>query len=368
MTDTGRVAFLNRLLGTAESWPNVRAMLADLCAAYGLRAAGLRWPAEGPAVLLAETAPPVKPAFQAAVPVPLQAAGLLWADGAVAGDDDMLRLAANVLGHSQAMRKFLGPAVEQARVAQRMEDAGRVAGRVAHDLDNVFQGVTGFNALALEVLEVGSPAWQNVSEADGAARQGMKFCTQLHQLSRAGHARPVPAGLAAVASRETGRLAKAYPALKFEVESPPDLQEVAVENVALQVILGHLLDNAAEASPAGGTVRVTGKLVELVPADLPGLLGVPATGPHVEVRIGDKGPGITDEDRRRMFVEPFYTTKFRHRGLGLAVVYRMLYAHRGGVQADGRPGEGTTVRVVLPLAAARAPAVESGRSSGGSVT
>ena len=52
-----------------------------------------------------------------------------------------------------------------------------------------------------------------------------------------------------------------------------------------------------------------------------------------------------------MFVEPFYTTKFRHRGLSLAVVYRMLYAHRGGVQADSRPGKGTTIRIVLPLAA-----------------
>jgi len=66
-----------------------------------------------------------------------------------------------------------------------------------------------------------------------------------------------------------------------------------------------------------------------------------------------------------MFVEPFYTTKFRHRRLSLAVVYRMLYAHRGGVQADGQPGKGTTIRVVLPLAAARVPAVEPGRSSGG---
>jgi signal transduction histidine kinase len=88
----------------------------------------------------------------------------------------------------------------------------------------------------------------------------------------------------------------------------------------------------------------------------------------VEVRIADTGPGLTDDARRRMFVEPFFTTKFRHRGLSLAVVYRMLYAHRGGVQVDSQPGRGTTVRVVLPLAAARVPAVEPGRSTGGPVS
>ena len=49
-----------------------------------------------------------------------------------------------------------------------------------------------------------------------------------------------------------------------------------------------------------------------------------------------------------MFVEPFFTTKYRHRGLSLAVVYRMLYAHRGGVQADARPGQGTIVRLCSP--------------------
>ena len=217
MADSGRVDFLNRLLGPADTWPHVRAILADFCAAFGLRAAGLRWPADGPAVLFAETATTSRPAFHAPIPVPQQLAGLLWAEGAVAGDDGLLKLAAKVVGHSATLRKFLGPVADQARVAQRLEDAGRVAGRVAHDLDNVFQGVTGFNALALEQLEPSSPAWQNVSEADGAARQGMKFCTQLHQLSRGGFARPVPVAVPGVLAREVDRLGKVFPSVRLTV-------------------------------------------------------------------------------------------------------------------------------------------------------
>ena len=143
------------------------------------------------------------------------------------------------------------------------------------------------------------------------------------------------------------------------------LPPVAFEGGGLQAILGYILDNAAEASAKGGSVIAAAQLVELAPDDLVGLLGCPATGPHIEVRISDQGPGLTDDAKRRMFVEPFYTTKIRHRGLSLAIVYRMLYAHRGGVQAVGQPGKGTTIRIVFPLAAARVPAVEPGRSSGG---
>jgi signal transduction histidine kinase len=280
----------------------------------------------------------------------------------------MIQLAGNALGASPVLKKWLGPAADQARIAQRLEDAAKVAGRVAHDLDNVFQGVTGFLALATDELVPGSPAHDNVREADTAARAGMRFCVQLHQLSRGGQARPLPASVPAAIGREVARLAKDHAGVRIDVDAPNDLPAVAVEGTGLQMILGHLLDNAVEASPKDGKVTVVARLVELAPADLPGFLGRPAAGPHVEVRITDAGPGLTEEARRKMFVEPFFTTKFRHRGLSLAVVYRMLYAHRGGVQADARPGQGTILRVVFPLAAARVPAVETGRSSGGSVS
>ena len=74
-------------------------------------------------------------------------------------------------------------------------------------------------------------------------------------------------------------------------------------------------------------------------------------GPHVLVTVSDTGAGIKPEVRRRLFAEPFFTTKVRHRGLGLAVAFRILSAHRGGVQLDPAPppGPGTVARVVLPL-------------------
>ena len=367
MTDTGanaRIDFVNRVLGSSDTWPSPRAMLVDMCVAFGLRSAGVRWPAEGAAVLLAETTPGSITAFRASIPVPDQASGQLWADGTLK-DSEWLTLVANAIGNSQVFRNFLGPAADQARISRRLDDAAKVAGRVAHDLDNVFQGVTGFASLAMESLHSNSPAYSNILEVETSARQGLEFCAQLHQLSRGGTARPLPSAVSGAITRELARVTSAFPAVRFESDVFPNLPPVAVEAGGLQAVLGLLLDNAAEASPKDGTGRITARLVELASADLAGFLGSPATGPHVEVQISDSGPGLTEEARQKMFVEPFFTTKFRHRGLSLTVVYRMIFAHRGGVQAGSSPGKGTTIRVVLPLSAARVPAVETVRSTGG---
>ncbi len=124
------------------------------------------------------------------------------------------------------------------------------------------------------------------------------------------------------------------------------------------MVLGHLMENAIEACPQGGVVRVTARTVELSDADAKTYLGKPVGGSHLLVTITDSGIGIKPDVRRRLLVEPFFTTKVRHRGLGLAIAYRILCAHRGGIQIDAvpAPGTGTQVRVVLPLAAARPPA------------
>ena len=83
-------------------------------------------------------------------------------------------------------------------------------------------------------------------------------------------------------------------------------------------------------------------------------LGQVNPGTYVEIAVTDSGPGFTPLARSKVFVEPFYTTKIRHRGLGLAIVYRTLIAHRGGIRIDAAtPGPGTIARVVIPIAAAR---------------
>jgi signal transduction histidine kinase len=93
----------------------------------------------------------------------------------------------------------------------------------------------------------------------------------------------------------------------------------------------NIIFNSLEAMLSGGRLRVE----------------VASRGPSVIIRVSDTGPGILDADRQRLF-DPFFTTKERGMGLGLAIVKGIIDRHGGQIRLDGRPGQGTTVEVVLP--------------------
>jgi len=247
-----------------------------------------------------------------------------------------------------------------------------IAGRMAHDFDNILTGIIGFSDLAQPMLQPGSQAAAFVAEIAKVGQRGILFTQQLHQLSRSGQMKPNPGVISTAAAKEELRLKPHMsPNLRVEKDLPASLGPVAVEGAPLQAVIGHLLENAVEACPQGGVIRIVARPMELSEAEAKTYLGRPGGGNHVLVTITDSGLGMKPEVRRRLLVEPFFTTKVRHRGLGLAIAYRILCAHRGGMQIDSvpAPGTGTQVRVVLPLAVARPPAaagVPNGHAVSGS--
>ncbi len=287
---------------------------------------------------------------------------MIWADlvGSAWADSERayLGLTARTIERAPALMALIGAGVDSERLAQRLADASVIAGRMAHDFDNILTGIIGFSDLTMPLLQPGSQAANFVAEISKVGQRGIVFTQQLHQLSRSGQTKPSPGAVSNVLAREEVRLMSAMsPGLRVEYELPPNLPTVAVDAAPLQSALGHLFENAVEACPQGGVVRIAAKAVELTDADAKAFLGRLGAGSHLMITISDTGTGIKPEVRRRLFVEPFFTTKVRHRGLGLAIAYRILCAHRGGIQIDQvpAPGVGTQVRVVLPLATARPP-------------
>jgi signal transduction histidine kinase len=290
--------------------------------------------------------------------------GLLWAERHTGqpwseAERAYLALVARTLERSPALGALFGPVLEPEKLFRRLGDAAVIAGRMAHDFDNILTGIIGFSDLALPMLQAGSQPANFVGEIGKVGQRGIQFTQQLHQLSRSGQVKPNPASVSAAVAKEETRLRPvAAPNVRIEKDLPTGLPSVAIEAGPLQAVLGHLLENAVEACPQGGVVRVTARAVELTESDARGYLGLPTAGPHLLVTVTDTGIGMKPEVRKRLFAEPFFTTKVRHRGLGLAIVYRVLCVHRGGIQFDPvpTPGTGTQVRVVLPLAATRSPA------------
>jgi two-component system cell cycle sensor histidine kinase/response regulator CckA len=242
------------------------------------------------------------------------------------------------------------------RLVQRLHDSAWIAGRLAHDFDNILMGVMGFAELAQAHLAVGSTPAQYLNELLRVAQSALTSTRQMHQFSRAALPSDEPASLEeAWRVDASDRAAELAVDVGIEAHFAPDLPAVAVAIDPLRVILRQLVHNAAESMPGGGNVTVTGRAVECDearPEVLP--TGLPL-GRYVELTVADAGPGFPAEVLARVAHEPFQTTKARRRGLGLATVLRILHTHGGGLSIESTP-RGAAVRVYLPLADAPPPA------------
>jgi signal transduction histidine kinase len=141
--------------------------------------------------------------------------------------------------------------------------------------------------------------------------------------------------------------------LELELAAPgPGLEGDATQ---LRQVALNLMLNAAEALDGdGGRVRVATGEATIDRARLArALLGQELPeGRYAFLRVSDDGCGISDEVKARIF-DPFFSTKFAGRGLGLAAVLGIVKAHRGAIEIDSAPGEGTNFAVLLPISSRR---------------
>jgi len=234
-------------------------------------------------------------------------AGVIWAERGAGepwteADRHYLVLSAKLIERSPALAAVIGPLLEPARLQQRLADASIIAGRMAHDFNNMLTGIIGFADLSAPLLPPGSQAAKFVAEISKVGQKGMAFTHQLHQFDRSGQAKPQPSSVAAALLKEELRIrTKTLGAQIVASDLPGDLAQVAVESGHLGVLLGHLLDNAIEAGPADGTVRVTAAAVELSTADAKRYLGAVGPGTHIEIAVRDRGSGIKPEVAAKSF-------------------------------------------------------------------
>lgn len=241
--------------------------------------------------------------------------------------------------------------LEQERLLMgRLESAGVLAGGMAHDFNNLLASVL----LNVEMLTLCGPLSLQQSQFAQQARQSILTARELTQqlLTITGPntaARDVQAlgGLITQAVEATLRDS----GLQVECVIAPDLRLAQINATQLTQVLSGLLLNAREATPRGGRVRVQAAntvLHERLPADL-------EPGEHVRLSIIDSGMGISPEVMPRIF-DPYFSTKNRstQKGMGLSLTLcRVLVKRHGGaLTVDSQPGQGTTVTLYLPAAAA----------------
>lgn len=237
--------------------------------------------------------------------------------------------------------------------AQRLESLSVLAGGVAHDFNNLLTGVLGNAELALDLLPPESPARALVHAMEASASRGADLARQMLAYSGRASFFTEPVQVTRLV-RETLHLLEAAVARKTVVraELTPDVPLAQADATQLTQVLMNLTINAAEAigDEAGLVTIRTGSMgVDrdyLAQAYRMGYDLEP--GRYVYLQVADTGCGMDAATRARIF-EPFFSTKFAGRGLGLAASLGIVRGHRGGVRVDSAPGRGSTFTVILPV-------------------
>ncbi len=239
----------------------------------------------------------------------------------------------------------------QNRQLQKTESLGRMAGAIAHHFNNQLQAVMG----NLEMAMMSGTSPQNLSQALVAAGRAAEMSgLMLVYLGQTPDALE-PLDLAATCAGSLASLGETLPpGVTMEVDLP-DLGPVINANATrIQQLLTNLVTNAREALGDGpGSIQLTLKKVS--PVDIPAthrfpLEWQPQAQDYACLAVTDSGVGIAHQDIEKLF-DPFYSTKFTGRGLGLAVVLGIIRSHSGAVVVESQPGRGSTFRLFFPVVA-----------------
>ena len=231
----------------------------------------------------------------------------------------------------------------------RAEAVAVLAAGMAHDYNNLLQTVLGNLSLARELIAPDAPAACLLEEAEDAASEASALGAMLRRLAHRGPPPVASTDLARALRTALEDALEGHP-IELGLTLPEGCPPVAIEETELRVVVRHLVANACEAMPTGGTLRVSADVV-VDPGTTTLLLG---EGSYVRIVFLDSGHGIAPESLSRVF-DAYFSTKdrgsWRGMGLGLTVTRSILEHYRGTVFAESGPDGGAAVHVLVPVAA-----------------
>lgn len=242
----------------------------------------------------------------------------------------------------------------QVQQAQKMESLGVMAGGIAHDFNNILTGIMGNAELAQLGLSPGDDRYRYLEGITHSARRAAELCRQM--LAYAGRGRfftetfclnDLVTEMMPLLRASVTRLAV------FDCELTPGLPEIEGDMAQFRQILANLVTNSSESleDKRGSVIIETGlqhcseEFLQSthLPEPLP-------PGDYVYLEVRDTGSGMRPEVLEKIF-DPFYTTRFAGRGLGLPAVLGIVRSHKGAIQLETTPGSGTRLRVFFPVQA-----------------
>ncbi len=233
---------------------------------------------------------------------------------------------------------------ERERLRDRLVAVGEMAAAIAHEVKNPLAGIEVMAGLlrrkipeAPEAQAVLTDIISEAKMANAIVQEVLEFVRPIRlQVERTGIAQAVQSAVQLADTK--ARRAE----IAVDVQVAPDLPEIQGDQHQLAQLFTNLLINAYEAMNGRGRVTITAAAARIDD----GMDGRDA----VLVEVADDGPGMSKDEAEHVF-DPFFTTKPQGSGLGLAIVRKIVDAHDGSIDLRTSPGQGTMIRVTLPVTA-----------------
>ncbi|MGD9161417.1 MAG: PAS domain-containing protein [Desulfobacteraceae bacterium] len=262
--------------------------------------------------------------------------------------NEMARDLAYALGFLQSERKRKS-LEDQLVQAQKMESVGRLAGGVAHDLNNLLSPILLYSEMILEDYKDNGDINDSVKEIYNAGYRARDLVRQLLAFSRKQALEVKTIDLNDVVANFKNLIRRTIPEdieISFHLSSN-ELHVLADVGQIEQVIM-NLSVNAADAMPEGGALTIETSITDIdeVYAEMH---PEARTGRYAIIAINDTGKGMDNETQKNIF-EPFFSTKGKlGTGLGLATVHGIIKQHNGNIWVYSEPGKGSTFKIYLPI-------------------
>jgi PAS domain S-box-containing protein len=230
--------------------------------------------------------------------------------------------------------------------AQKLESVGILAGGIAHDFNNILTGILGNISLAKIATSPESKVFKRLTEAENATDHATTLAKQLLTFSKGG----VPIRETAYAMnliKDSVSFSLRGSNISYEYSIQEDLWPVDMDMGQINQVISNLVINARHAMPGGGLLKVGAENITIGTDKEDTMDGLLKEGQYIKISIDDNGTGIGKEHLDKIF-DPYFTTKEKGSGLGLATSYSIIKKHSGHITVESQIGAGTTFSIYLP--------------------
>jgi PAS domain S-box-containing protein len=224
----------------------------------------------------------------------------------------------------------------------KLDSLGILAGGIAHDFNNLLSGIFGYIDLAREASTANKTALGYIDKALTAFNRAKDLTMQLLTFSKGGAPIRAVRDLSLLI-KENASFALSGSNVTCDYRIAPDVWRGSVDENQIGQVISNIVINAQQAMPLGGTITISAQNVNLAERAIAGM----RAGAYVKLSIADTGAGIPPEHLTRIF-DPFYTTKQKGNGLGLATCYSIIQKHDGCIEAESTVGKGSVFHIYLP--------------------